>query len=53
MANERQSTAPSYTQIKIKNSYRDKLKVLAKLQNRSMANMLEVLVDKAAEVNHK
>jgi len=36
-----------YTQIRIKEEYRDKLKRLAESQNRSMANMLEVLIDEA------
>lgn len=35
----------AYTQIKIKNEYRDKLAKLAASQNRSMANMVEVLID--------
>ena len=36
-----------YTQLKIKAGYRDKLKLLAQSENRSMANMIEVLIDKA------
>lgn len=36
-----------YTQIKIKKKYRDKLAKLAGTQHRSMANMVEVLIDKA------
>lgn len=36
----------SFTQVKIKLAYRDKLKALADKENRSMANMLEVLIDK-------
>ena len=36
----------SFTQVKIKLAYRDKLKTLADKENRSMANMLEVLIDK-------
>jgi hypothetical protein len=39
----------TYTQIKIKADYRDKLARLATSQNRSMANMVEVLIDKALE----
>ena len=35
----------NFTQIKIRIIYRDKLKKLAKSQNRSMSNMLEVLID--------
>ena len=34
-----------YTQLKIKIEYREKLLKLAKAQNRSMANMVEVLID--------
>lgn len=37
----------SYTQLKIKLVYRIKLVTLAKKHNRSMANMVEVLVDNA------
>ena len=37
----------AYTQLKIKSEYRDKLSSLAKAQNRSMANMNEVLIDRA------
>ena len=37
----------TYTQIKIKVDYRDKLAKLAASQNRSMANMVEVLIDQA------
>lgn len=36
----------NFTQLRIRLVYRDKLKQLAELQNRSMANMLEVLIDK-------
>lgn len=36
-----------YTQLKVKAKYRDKLKKLAQSQNRSMANMIEVLIDQA------
>lgn len=39
----------SYTQLKIKLAYRAKLAALAKKHNRSMANMVEVLIDKALE----
>jgi hypothetical protein len=34
-----------YTQLKVKAEYRDKLKKLAQSENRSMANMLEVLIE--------
>lgn len=34
------------TQLKLKPDYRDKLKKLAALENRSMANMVERLIDK-------
>lgn len=37
----------SYTQIKIKSEYRDKLSTLAGGERRSMANMVEVLIDDA------
>lgn len=37
----------AYTQLKIKVEYRDKLAKLAEAQNRSMANMVEVLIDQA------
>lgn len=37
----------TYTQIKIKVEYREKLSKLAASHNRSMANMVEVLIDKA------
>lgn len=37
----------TYTQLKIKSDYRDKLQRLATAQNRSMANMIEVLIDQA------
>lgn len=37
----------AYTQLKIKSDYRDKLAKLAASQNRSMANMIEVLIDHA------
>lgn len=36
----------TYTQVKIKLEYREKLARLASLHNRSMANMVEVLIDK-------
>lgn len=36
-----------YTQIKIKVEYRERLSKLAASQNRSMANMVEVLIDQA------
>jgi hypothetical protein len=36
-------------QLKIKLAYRAKLATLAKKNNRSMANMVEVLIDKALE----
>lgn len=35
----------TYTQIKIKKDYREKLKKLAEAENRSMANLVEVLID--------
>lgn len=35
----------SYTQLKLKPEYREKLKALAEAENRSMANMLEALID--------
>lgn len=35
------------TQIKLKPDYREKLEKLAKAENRSMANMNEVLIDRA------
>lgn len=34
-----------YKQVRIKEIYLEKLKILAKKNNRSMANMLEVLID--------
>lgn len=37
----------AYTQIKIKTEYREKLAKLASFQSRSMANMVEVLIDQA------
>lgn len=37
----------AYTQVKIKLEYREKLSKLATAQNRSMANMVEVLIDQA------
>lgn len=37
----------TYTQIKIKTEYRQKLARLAAEHNRSMANMVEVLIDDA------
>lgn len=36
----------TYTQTRIKDEYREKLAQLASLHNRSMANMIEVLIDK-------
>lgn len=39
--------AMTYTQLKVKAEYRDKLKTLADKEHRSMANMLEVLIDRA------
>lgn len=39
----------SYTQLKLKTEYREKLKALAEADNRSMANMVELLVDRAAD----
>lgn len=39
----------NYTQLKVKAEYRDKLKALADSQHRSMANLLEVLIDQAVE----
>jgi len=39
----------NFTQLRIRIIYRDKLKKLAESQNRSMANMLEVLIDKALQ----
>jgi hypothetical protein len=37
----------TYTQVKIKQEYREKLAKLASSHNRSMANMVEVLIDAA------
>lgn len=37
----------TYTQVKIKLEYREKLATLASSHNRSMANMIEVLIDQA------
>jgi hypothetical protein len=42
-----------YTQIKIKKEYRDKLAELAKSHNRSMANMVEVLIDDAIDPSQR
>lgn len=39
----------SYTQLKIKLAYRAKRAMHAKKHNRSMANMVEVLIDNALE----
>lgn len=41
----------SHTQIRIKSEYKDKLKTLADSQHRSMANMLEVLINKEIKQN--
>lgn len=38
----------TYTQIKIKTEYREKLAKLSATNNRSMANMVEVLIDEAS-----
>lgn len=43
----------NYTQIKLKPAYRAKLKKLADDQNRSMANMVEVLIDRAVSEVHE
>lgn len=43
----------TYTQIKIKQEYRDKLLKLAQANNRSMANMVEVLIDQASAQANK
>lgn len=37
----------NYTQLNLKAEYRDKLKKLATAQKRSMANMVEILIDQA------
>lgn len=37
----------AYTQIRIKEEYRDKLKKLSLEENRSMSNMIEVLIDQS------
>lgn len=37
----------SFEQIRLRTSAKDKLKLLADLEARSMANMLEVLIDSA------
>lgn len=34
-----------YTQVKIKKDYREKLAKIAKAEHRSMANVVEVLID--------
>jgi hypothetical protein len=39
----------TYTQVKIKLEYREKLATLASSHNRSMANMIEVLIDNALD----
>jgi hypothetical protein len=39
-----------YTQLKLKPEYREKLGLLADRHNRSLANMLEWLIDSAAHV---
>jgi predicted DNA-binding protein len=36
-----------HTQLRLKFDYRDKLKKLADRESRSMANMVEVLIDQA------
>jgi predicted DNA-binding protein len=36
-----------YTQLRLKVDYREKLKILADRESRSMANMVEVLIDQA------
>lgn len=43
----------TYTQLKVKAEYRDKLKTLADSQHRSMANLLEVLIDQAVKETPK
>lgn len=43
----------TYTQIKIKVEYREKLAKLASSQNRSMANMIEVLIDQTIAQNQE
>lgn len=37
----------SYTQLKLKPAYREKLKALADADGRSMANYVELLIDRA------
>ena len=37
----------AYTQVRIKQEYRQRLARLASVHNRSMANMVEVLIDEA------
>lgn len=39
----------SFTQIRIKSEVKDRLKLLADADNRSMANYLEVLIDTAID----
>jgi len=39
-----------YTQLKLKPEYRQKLGLLAERHNRSLANMVEWLIDSAAQV---
>lgn len=39
----------TYTQIKIKSEYRHRLSLLAAAHSRSMANMVEVLIDQEYE----
>lgn len=34
-----------YTQVKIKKDYREKLQKIAEAEHRSMANIIEVLID--------
>lgn len=36
-----------WTKVTIRADYLEKLRILAEKENRSMANMLEVLIDKA------
>ena len=43
----------NYTQLKLKPEYRKKLKVLADVYNRSMANTVEVLIDHYLERGHE
>lgn len=39
-----------YTQLRIKKSYRDRLRILAKAENRSLANMMEQLIERGEEM---